>query len=1167
MSKIVKQEDPKNNGSKPPSKKGKTASPPAKKEKTPPPTTASPPAKKEKTPPPPAKKEKTPPPPIKKEKTPPPPIPVETAVEEEVVEESAGGEEVEENEDEYEYYEIDENGNEIIVDKNGNPIVGVSEKPAPEEDPANFSETPTISKEPGVLQGLACSMYEGLRNVAESMGIILYDETIEHLVWNISKMPSLEGFCLLLQTGIQLFSTFECNVQAGNAFRDRFYEVLKLFGHPRYGIVEYCIINGLTIENELIYHLESIISSSLRYLSRFARPDHLIYTLVSEKPKAVLLHLNYEVDKITNDIIVALNYKGPLSLSPMKSYNVACDIKSLVEKEKEDPEGFYLYLRNEKALPDAVAREYQQELGEVSQCINKLIIEANILTSDWIGASIGTGLRQRAFQRLWLDPETNQLNPTLEKTVTDLCSIINRSISTESGTLNNEMKALLKRLVNVFTTIPKDDNGNISSMDLIRTLRCIPHQEEDLISVLETFSIFGLQKKRSIMPPPIHDIFWEPGQEEEWTKVITATRSWVSITGPSLSGKSHRLISLCHSLKERDILWVDFYKTSSLKEAISRVNSQLCLKGCIDLAGTSSELFELFTIVRKGSVVVFDNVDPESSYVDPFFSEIMKHHKEFSSKLCFVVTSISTCSFIEKVMNPVHITIDKLSDEDAISMASEMKPDVNQSTLLPVDPIALQKAGENLPGKIITLAKMCPLNVVRDLAKSLPDADDLSFPDALSAAEEAASIAVHNELSEDEKLCAKYILPESAPFFEPLCWAFAKSVFEDDIARWNIAWKALVEIGWLKLNGDLGYSLSYLAAKCPKSTVYETDDIDTFELDLWNTYSNHYALSFLNMCSLMKSNPLSKEQYHFHFRGFRDVLSLFGPAHETAVSELSNKKRSVIAVFERVSTALAFFDEHIPTMPSLGEDKAKDVSANLVGNITSFYQIIPNNHRVQLSRAIYYSLTIDDGLSHFKARLDYARQLKNLGQKENIIDAVDVLTLPNDFNLACGSEDYITFAGFYSTLAICHLIQGKKALVEKDVAMAMSYWNNIEESVKKDDPVFIEFYTAFPGKFDPPAPKKSLLSFLAKKEAPAEKNVDSPPVEKKRFFMFGKSSAPEPTTEPPVEEPPKVEEEVPTEAKAPVEEEAPKPKKKVVKKKVIKKKKVVKDEAPPESES
>ena len=230
--------------------------------------------------------------------------------------------------------------------------------------------------------------------------------------------------------------------------------------------------------------------------------------------------------------------------------------------------------------------------------------------------------------------------------------------------------------------------------------------------------------------------------------------------------------------------------------------------------------------------------------------------------------------------------------------------------------------------------------------------------------------------------------------------------------------------------------------------------------------------------------------------------------------------------------------------------------------------VLSNDHRIQLSRAIYNSLTIDDGMAHFKARLDYARQLKNLGQKENILDALDVLTLPNDFNLACGSEDYLTFAGFYSLLAVCHLMQNKKALVEKDVAMAMSYWTNIEESVRKEDPMFVEFYAAFPSKFDPPAPKKSMLGFLAKKEAsPTEETTtDSPVVEKKRFFSFGKSSSSEPTTttesstaeETPIE-PPKVEEEAP-----PIEEEA-KPKKKIVKKKVVKKKKKAPTEEAPES--
>ena len=276
--------------------------------------------KKEKTPPPKLKKEKTPPPPIlKKEKTPPPQESkqeppkksvfsflskkkptniseeekVEEVAEENIIVEEEIVEEVEGDEEEYEYYEVDEDGNEIIVDAEGNRLQPdeevVSSEPIPESDISKFSETPTISR-PSVLTGLACTMYEGLRNVAESIGIIIYDESIENLAWNVCRMPSLEGFCLLLQTGIQVFSSFECNVQAGNEFRLKFYEVLRLFGHPKHGLVEHCLQSGLVIDKEAIYHLETVISSSLRYLSRFARPDHLIYTLVSEKPKLVFEH-------------------------------------------------------------------------------------------------------------------------------------------------------------------------------------------------------------------------------------------------------------------------------------------------------------------------------------------------------------------------------------------------------------------------------------------------------------------------------------------------------------------------------------------------------------------------------------------------------------------------------------------------------------------------------------------------------------------------------------------------------------------------------------------------------------------------------------------------------------------------------------------------------------
>ena len=1103
-------------------------------------------------------KEKTPPPQIEKQKTPPPQIEQQKKsglfssflskknssekVDKEIVKEEEVVEGDEDGEVEYEYYQLDEDGNEILVDAEGNPIQQKQPPPPPEDEPpaVRVIETPSVPQQQGIFSGLACSMYDGLRNVAESMGIVLYDESIKHLASNICRIPSLEGLCLLLQTGIHLFSTFECNIEAGNEFRDRFYQVLRLFGHPKFGVVEHCLVSGRSIDNDLIYHLETVISSSLRYLSRFARPDHLIYTLVSEKPKFVFANLNDEVDKITSDIIKAVDYKGSLKLAPIKNYNIACDIKTIVEKEKQDPEGFYQYLINEKGLPDVVAKEYQNELSEASQCLDQLTIEANILTSDWIGSSIGTGIRQRAFKRLWYDTDSSQMSSSLDKSVTDLCAIIQREITPENGNLDTELKTLLKRLLNVLTTVPTNEEGNMNFMDIIKAVRPIPYQEEDLVSVLESFTKHSLQKKRSIMPPPVHDIFWETGQEEAWVTAITGTRGWVSITGPSLTGKSFRLLSLCHNLKDRDVIWIDFFKVATMKEAISRVNSQLSLRGCMDLSSTSAELFELLTVLRKGSVIVFDNVDYESTNLESFFSEIIKHHKEFSTKLCFVVTSIQSCSFVENLSNPVHITLEKFSDETAIKMASEMKPDVSQSTMLPVDPIALQRAGENLPGKIVILAKMCALNSVRDLANELPEPDDPSFVEAISQAEESVSSRVFADLSDDEKLCARYILHEAAPFSEPLCWTLAKEAFCEDIARWNIAWKSLIEIGWIIPSADLGYSLSYLAAKCPKSTIYESDDIEKFELDLWNSYINYYALTFLNMSNMIQSNALAQEQYHFHFRGFRDVLNLFASYPESAVASSSSIKRSFI-VFERISTSPGFFDEHISKVPSLGEEKVKDLAINFAGQLTHFYSLLHNSHKVQLAKAIYNSLTIEDGLIHLKARLDYARQLKILGQKENINDAINVMTLPKDYDIACGEGDHLLFASFYTTIAICHNMQNKKALADKNVTMAMSYWNNVDESIRVADPVFIEFNSAFPGKFDPPAPKKTLFSFIKKNNE--DKTSEEAP--KRGFFSFGKSAPP-------------VEEETPAEVAPPVEkepsaDEAPKPKKRIVKKKVIKK--------------
>jgi hypothetical protein len=89
------------------------------------------------------------------------------------------------------------------------------------------------------------------------------------------------------------------------------------------------------------------------------------------------------------------------------------------------------------------------------------------VTSDWIGSSIGTGIRQRAFKRLWYNTESNQMSSSLDKSVTELCAIIQRAITPESGTLNSELKTLLKRLLNVLTTVPTNEEGILNFMDII----------------------------------------------------------------------------------------------------------------------------------------------------------------------------------------------------------------------------------------------------------------------------------------------------------------------------------------------------------------------------------------------------------------------------------------------------------------------------------------------------------------------------------------------------------------------------------------------------------------------------------------------------------------------------------------------------------------------------
>lgn len=182
--------------------------------------------------------------------------------------------------------------------------------------------------------------------------------------------------------------------------------------------------------------------------------------------------------------------------------------------------------------------------------------------------------------------------------------------------------------------------------------------------------------------------FYSPGEELLLANSLRHP-GWTAISGPKLSGKSHRLLQLLHSFsgqsieQERDCVWIDFAGVDFDVDGVARVASQLFLRRCHLLTDLSTHFPELLRSLRNSAIVVFDNiaVDPTLSEdafrsYSSFLRALFDLCKPFESSLTFVVVAENIFQLKSLVTFNSEVVVGPLDVDTAVEMASTLRPNL-----------------------------------------------------------------------------------------------------------------------------------------------------------------------------------------------------------------------------------------------------------------------------------------------------------------------------------------------------------------------------------------------------------------------------------------------------------------------------------------------------------
>lgn len=330
--------------------------------------------------------------------------------------------------------------------------------------------------------------------------------------------------------------------------------------------------------------------------------------------------------------------------------------------------------------------------------------------------------------------------------------------------------------------------------------------------------------------------------------------SFSFLPGTRYAGKTTRVLDVIHDLPlDRDVLWVDLTNAFSQVEVVSRIICQLGIRDCFSQDDFQAHFGRLLDSLKDRSVVVFDNF-PEvvSALLDE--GDRTDEEDDFSSSFRPVIPTLLER---EKRLHVIVVGTKKVKiggrgaalyrNEIFFSTLTPENAELLAQDIFPFDADTLKIAGRCLAGEMARLARFSHIEGLRKLKGivlrgfffshgALVEGNHHSSSRVLlKECRDSLARDLAFELGPDEALCASCLLKGTAPFDAGLGWSLCKKAFDSDIVRWKVAWRGLLECGWLLHNPDLGFVVP------TNSLVVDDDRSSISEETQWNTYLEYWA--------------------------------------------------------------------------------------------------------------------------------------------------------------------------------------------------------------------------------------------------------------------------------------------------------------------------------------
>lgn len=630
-------------------------------------------------------------------------------------------------------------------------------------------------------------------------------------------------------------------------------------------------------------------------------------------PEDKFVHFDQAFTAIMDDILQALGREDRFPPTPI--YKVVCDMLPQVRELSKQHLTWEAYVESQLR-----SRGYTEVTAEFTAELRKEVDEINRVANAYTDESLAAIqhdshclLKQKAFSKFW----ASRVHPKTSVSLSTFCDLLTLYMLSTAAASGNA-QTVVEKLKNILAPEVEANEGAIDVYILAKVTRFAALEETDIfeaisqvverLTVNPTCLIPSFQSRAKDALPRV---YYNAGESEEIVEALSGSEGGVvGVSGPSLVGKTHRVLHTVHSQllsSGRDILWIDLARIDRESDGVARISSQLFLRNCRTTQELITALKGALSKLRPGALLIVDNISTQtlnsemisrispmkqSDVVSPreisprdgddpisawtkFVLKLLTCIMEFKEKLKLVIVASKLDTLRGVVAFSREIAIKPLASEPAKAMIAEYTSNLQFRGGIPVDLSALEVASCCLPGEIVLLAHSGSLGGIRKVAKVISEVVEYgSNPLAIEHAKSIVAIEIFNQLTPDEQLLSCCLFSNIAHFDEPLVWAMSKRAFHNDIVRWDIAWKGLLESGWVVHTPDLGFAVSTIAAYV---TVTCTG-LTTQQLQEW--YMDHWAdeiarINYASASSTQNPSPILEylTQHMPHFGHLFSVVN------------------------------------------------------------------------------------------------------------------------------------------------------------------------------------------------------------------------------------------------------------------------------------------------------